>query len=60
MLEALWELLLGFDEAERAAVRALPQAVPISLGPRILRGETAALAAIAVWMAEAGDWNPYE
>ena len=46
----------GFDEAERAAIRAHPQAVPISLGPRILRGETAALAGIAAWMAIAGDW----
>ncbi|MCB2047068.1 MAG: 16S rRNA (uracil(1498)-N(3))-methyltransferase [Novosphingobium sp.] len=47
----------GFDDAERAAVRALPQARPISLGPRVLRGETAAIAAIAVWMAVAGDWH---
>jgi 16S rRNA (uracil1498-N3)-methyltransferase len=46
----------GFDDAERAAVRALPQACPISLGPRILRGETAAIAATALWMATAGDW----
>lgn len=46
----------GFDDAERAAVRALPQARPISLGPRILRGETAAIAACALWMATAGDW----
>ncbi len=46
----------GFDDAERAAIRALPRAVPISLGPRILRGETAALAGIAAWMAIAGDW----
>lgn len=46
----------GFDTEERAAIRALPQAVPISLGPRILRAETAALAAISVWMARAGDW----
>jgi 16S rRNA (uracil1498-N3)-methyltransferase len=46
----------GFDEAERAAIRAHPQACPISLGPRILRGETAAIAALAVWMASAGDW----
>jgi 16S rRNA (uracil1498-N3)-methyltransferase len=35
----------GFDDAERAAVRALPQARAITLGPRILRGETAAIAA---------------
>ena len=46
----------GFDAAERAAIRALPQARPISLGPRILRGETAAIAALSVWMALAGDW----
>ena len=47
----------GFDEAERAAIRALPQAVPIGLGPRILRAETAAIAAVALWMALAGDWG---
>ena len=47
----------GFDEAERAAIRAHPRAVPISLGPRILRGETAAIAATALWMSAAGDWK---
>lgn len=47
----------GFDDTERAAIRALPQAVPITLGPRILRGETAAIAASALWMAQAGDWS---
>ncbi|MBM3594741.1 MAG: 16S rRNA (uracil(1498)-N(3))-methyltransferase [Alphaproteobacteria bacterium] len=47
----------GFDDAERAAVRSHPQAHPISLGPRVLRGETAAIAALAVWMSVAGDWN---
>jgi 16S rRNA (uracil1498-N3)-methyltransferase len=46
----------GFDDAERAAIRVHHAARPISLGPRILRGETAAIAAIAVWMASAGDW----
>jgi 16S rRNA (uracil1498-N3)-methyltransferase len=46
----------GFDDAERAAIRALRKARPITLGPRILRGETAAVAALAVWMATAGDW----
>ncbi|WP_073973914.1 16S rRNA (uracil(1498)-N(3))-methyltransferase [Erythrobacter donghaensis] len=46
----------GFDEAERAAIRAHPQARAITLGPRILRGETAAIAALATWMATAGDW----
>jgi len=46
----------GFDDEERAAIRATPGAVPISLGPRILRADTAAAAAVAVWMAAAGDW----
>ncbi|MBV7259578.1 16S rRNA (uracil(1498)-N(3))-methyltransferase [Erythrobacter crassostreae] len=46
----------GFDDGEREAIRAHPLAKPISLGPRILRGETAAIAALSVWMAEAGDW----
>ncbi|KRA82885.1 16S rRNA (uracil(1498)-N(3))-methyltransferase [Altererythrobacter sp. Root672] len=46
----------GFDDAEREAVRAAPQARPITLGPRILRGETAAIAATAVWMGSIGDW----
>ena len=41
----------GFDPAERALVRAHPQAIAITLGPRILRAETAAIAAVAVWMA---------
>jgi len=49
----------GFDDAERAAVRALPHARPISLGPRILRGETAAIAATALWMGSAGDWQAH-
>jgi 16S rRNA (uracil1498-N3)-methyltransferase len=46
----------GFDDAERAMVRAHPQVRPITLGPRILRGETAAIAAVALWMGTAGDW----
>jgi len=46
----------GFDDAEREAIRALPQAVGIGLGPRILRADTAAAAAISLWMAAAGDW----
>ncbi len=46
----------GFDDAERAAIRAHSAALPISLGPRILRGETAAIAATALWMGAAGDW----
>jgi 16S rRNA (uracil1498-N3)-methyltransferase len=46
----------GFDDAERKAIRRLSQARPISLGPRILRGETAAIAATALWMGTSGDW----
>ncbi|OWK32090.1 16S rRNA (uracil(1498)-N(3))-methyltransferase [Sphingomonas mucosissima] len=46
----------GFDDEERAAIRALPQAVGMGLGPRILRADTAAAAAVAIWMAIAGDW----
>ena len=47
----------GFSDDERAAIRAADNAVPISLGPRILRAETAALASLAVYMALAGDWR---
>jgi 16S rRNA (uracil1498-N3)-methyltransferase len=47
----------GFTDEERAAVRSTPGAVAISLGPRVLRSETAALAAIATYMALAGDWR---
>ena len=47
----------GFTDDERALVRAAPGAVAVSLGPRILRAETAALAALAAFMAVAGDWR---
>ena len=47
----------GFTDEERAAIRAAPNTVPISLGPRILRAETAALAALTAYMALAGDWR---
>ncbi|MBV7264635.1 16S rRNA (uracil(1498)-N(3))-methyltransferase [Erythrobacter ani] len=50
----------GFDDAEREAIRAHPSARAISLGPRILRGETAAIAALSIWMATAGDWREAE
>jgi 16S rRNA (uracil1498-N3)-methyltransferase len=45
----------GFTDQERQLIRSEQNAVPISLGPRILRAETAALAALAVYMAVAGD-----
>lgn len=41
----------GFDPEERAAIRAVPQCLPVSLGPRILRADTAALAALAVFQS---------
>ena len=47
----------GFDAEEREAIRAVPGAVGISLGPRILRAETAAAAAVSLWRGVAGDWN---
>ena len=46
----------GFTDEERQLIRAAPNVSPISLGPRILRAETAALAALSVYMAVAGDW----
>jgi 16S rRNA (uracil1498-N3)-methyltransferase len=56
-----WAVLIGpeggFSSAERAAIRALPSAVPVSLGPRILRADTAAIAALTLWQSELGDWR---
>lgn len=55
-----WAILVGpeggFSEAERARLRALSFVHPVALGPRILRAETAALAALALWQAQLGDW----
>lgn len=56
-----WAVLIGPeggfapDEAER--LRALPFATPASLGPRVLRADTAAVAALAIWQATLGDWR---
>lgn len=47
----------GFTPEEAELVRSLPNAKAISLGPRILRAETAALAAVTTYMALAGDWR---
>ncbi|HEY5796525.1 MAG TPA: 16S rRNA (uracil(1498)-N(3))-methyltransferase [Bosea sp. (in: a-proteobacteria)] len=46
----------GFDEAERQRILARPATLPISLGPRILRADTAAVAAFALVQAVLGDW----
>lgn len=47
----------GFTPDEAETIRAAPNAKAVSLGPRILRAETAALATVAAWMASAGDWQ---
>jgi 16S rRNA (uracil1498-N3)-methyltransferase len=47
----------GFDEGERALLLRQPYVVPISLGPRILRADTAAVAALAVIQSIIGDWR---
>jgi 16S rRNA (uracil1498-N3)-methyltransferase len=56
-----WAILIGpeggFAPDERASLQALPQILAASLGPRILRAETAAVAAITLWQAHLGDWK---
>ena len=47
----------GFEPSEQTALRAKPFAVPISLGPRIMRADTAAVAALALINAAVGDWR---
>lgn len=44
----------GFDAAERERIRSMPFVIPVSLGDRILRADTAALAALAIWQALLG------
>ena len=46
----------GFSEAERKMLRRLPFVTAIPLGPRILRADTAAVAALALIQATVGDW----
>jgi 16S rRNA (uracil1498-N3)-methyltransferase len=56
-----WAILIGpeggFAEAEQARLRAMPGVAPVSLGPRILRADTAAVAALVLWQAALGDWG---
>src|SRR5262249_2643831 len=47
----------GFAADELEALRALPGAVFVRLGPRILRADTAAIAALSCWQAICGDWK---
>ncbi|MFD1912710.1 16S rRNA (uracil(1498)-N(3))-methyltransferase [Halodurantibacterium flavum] len=46
----------GFSEGERARLGGLPFVTPVALGPRILRADTAAVAALTLWQAHLGDW----
>ena len=46
----------GFTDTERETLRSKPYVRAISLGPRILRADTAAVATLAVWQAVSGDW----
>ena len=47
----------GFAPEERERLRSLPFVIPASLGPRILRADTAAIAAMTLWQAAVGDWR---
>ena len=56
-----WAVLIGpeggFTEEERALLRGRPFVNPVDLGPRLLRAETAAIAALVCWQAVIGDWR---
>jgi len=56
-----WAIMIGpeggFSPGERAQLRAMPGAVPVRLGPRILRADTAAVAALTLWQSQLGDWR---
>ncbi len=47
----------GFDDTERQILRSLPNVRPVNLGPRILRADTAAISALTLFQAAAGDWR---
>ena len=55
-----WSILIGpeggFSPEEGERLRALPYTTAVSLGPRILRADTAAIAALTLWQAAVGDW----
>lgn len=57
---APWAVLIGpeggFSEPERKKLHGMDQATAIALGPRILRADTAAVAALTLWQAHCGDW----
>jgi 16S rRNA (uracil1498-N3)-methyltransferase len=47
----------GFTPEERARLRGLTDVTPVSLGPRILRADTAAISALTLWQSLLGDWR---
>ncbi|MFT5065525.1 MAG: 16S rRNA (uracil1498-N3)-methyltransferase [Yoonia sp.] len=55
-----WAIVIGpeggFSDKERTRLRSMDCAYPVSLGPRILRADTAAVAALALWQNAMGDW----
>lgn len=59
-IDGPWAILIGpeggFSPTERDRLRGLPFAHPVSLGPRILRADTAAVAALTIWQQALGDW----
>lgn len=56
-----WAVLIGpeggFDPEERHRLRTTDGVTPVTLGPRILRADTAAISALTLWQAAAGDWR---
>lgn len=58
---APWAIVIGpeggFEATELTALRRISDAMAVGLGPRILRADTAALAALACWQALVGDWQ---
>lgn len=56
-----WAVLVGpeggFAPDEQNLIRNMPQSVPVSLGPRLLRTDTACFAALSLWQAHMGDWT---
>ena len=50
-------ILFSAFRAGRERLRAMPFTTAVSLGPRILRADTAAVAALTLWQAAVGDWE---
>jgi 16S rRNA (uracil1498-N3)-methyltransferase len=59
--DAPWAMVIGpeggFDQSELTMLRRMKDVIAVGLGPRILRADTAALAALACWQALVGDWR---